>query len=264
MGEALEHLLDARREDPSSFATGAFAGRIVGDVAVSRCVVENASVQNATSIPKGSYYQGMTGGFVGYMEGVTEYDGLSDILGFTSNGLQALLNVIPGLGLGDLISLVENLVDLSKLIPTGYYNPVVSDCSIQLDDTSIGSSGTDYAGGFVGLQIGSIIENSSVDAPGKLSIVARQYAGGFSGVSRDAEMPGLLHNLGVNLIRVAEPESLVLKSSVSAHSLQVTATNHAGGFSGALAASYIVGSSVVTEDALSVSVDERFAGGMVG
>lgn len=263
LGEALEHLLDARREDPSSFATGAFAGRIVGDVAVSRCVVENASVQNAPSIPKGSYYQGMTGGFVGYMEGVTEYDGLSDILGFTSNGLQALLNVIPGLGLGDLISLVENLVDPNQLIPTGYYNPVVSECSVALASGSIGSADTDYAGGFAGVQIGAIVSGSTVSGAA-LTVAADEYAGGFTGLMRDAEMGGLLNNLGVNLIDVGSPQSLAADCTVSAGTLAVEAANHAGGFAGATAASYVVNPTVAVSGAAQVRATENCAGGIVG
>lgn len=263
LGDALKHLLDARREDPSSFATGAFAGRIVGDVAVSRCVVENASVQNAPSIPKGSYYQGMTGGFVGYMEGVTEYDGLSDILGFTSKGLQALLNVIPGLGLGDLISLVENLVDPSKLIPTGYYNPVVSDCSVALASGSIGSADTDYAGGFAGVQIGAIVSGSTVSGAA-LTVAADEYAGGFTGLMRDAEMGGLLNNLGVKLIDVGSPQSLAADCTVSAGTLAVEAANHAGGFAGATAASYVVNPTVTVSGTALVKTQKSYAGGIVG
>lgn len=263
LGDALEHLLDARREDPSSFATGAFAGRIVGDVEVSRCVVEDARVQNAPSIPDGSYYQGMTGGFVGYMEGVTEYDGLSDILGFTSNGLQALLNVIPGLGLGDLISLVENLVDPSKLIPTGYYNPVVSDCSVALASGSIGSAGTDYAGGFAGVQIGAVVSGSTVSGDA-LAVTANEYAGGFTGLMRDAEMGGLLNNLGVQLIDVGSPQSLAADCTVSAGTLAVEAANHAGGFAGATAASYVVNPTVTVSGTASVQTQESYAGGIVG
>lgn len=263
LGDALKQLLDARREDPSSFATGAFAGRIVGDVEVSRCVVEDARVQNAPSIPDGSYYQGMTGGFVGYMEGVTEYDGLSDILGFTLRGLQALLNVIPGLGLGDLISLVENLVDPSKLIPTGYYNPVVSDCSVALASGSIGSADTDYAGGFAAVQIGAIVSGSTVSGA-ELKVAADEYAGGFTGLMRDAEMGGLLNNLGVKLIDVGSPQSLAADCTVSAGTLAVEAANHAGGFAGAMAASYVVDSNVAVKSALDVRATQRFAGGLVG
>lgn len=263
LGDALEHLLDARREDPSSFATGAFAGRIVGDVEVSRCVVEDARVQNAPSIPDGSYYQGMTGGFVGYMEGVTEYDGLSDILGFTLRGLQALLNVIPGLGLGDLISLVENLVDPSELIPTGYYNPVVSDCSVALASGSIGSAGTDYAGGFAGVQIGAIVSGSTVSGDA-LAVTANEYAGGFTGLVRDAEMGGLLNNLGVKLIDVGSPQSLAADCTVSAGTLAVKAANHAGGFAGATAASYVVNPTVAVSGTALVQTQESYAGGIVG
>lgn len=49
-------LLDIYKTDPSALATGAFAGSIIGDVAVDDCIVEHAKV---TSV------NGSTGGFVG-------------------------------------------------------------------------------------------------------------------------------------------------------------------------------------------------------
>ena len=274
LGDALEDILDLRKKDPTTFATGAFAGRIIGDVNVNNCVVTNASVENApeASAADGSVNVGMTGGFVGYMEGVTEYDGLSDGLKITVDGLQTLLNIIPGIGLGDLLQLLKgNVIDTSKLIPTGYYNPVISGCSVSLNDDSIGTADTSYAGGFAGVQIGAIVENSNVEAK-HLAITAERFAGGFAGLMRDAEMEGLLNNLGVKLIEVGQPQSLALGSSVSAlSSLTVTANDHAGGFTGALAASHIVASKVNVKDALDVSATAveatpyaGFAGGMVG
>lgn len=275
LGNALKEILDLRKKDPTTFATGAFAGRIIGDVNVNNCIVTNASVENASgaSAADGSVYVGMTGGFVGYMEGVTEYDGLSDGLNIVVNGLQTLLNIIPGIGLGDLLQLLKgNVIDASKLIPTGYYNPVISGCSVSLNDDSIGTADTSYAGGFAGVQIGAIVENSSVEATQSLTITAERFAGGFAGLMRDAEMEGLLNNLGVKLIEVGQPQSLALGSSVSAlSSLTVTANDHAGGFTGALAASHIVASKVNVKDVLDVSATAveatpyaGFAGGMVG
>lgn len=274
LGNALKVILDLRKKDPTTFATGAFAGRIIGDVNVNNCIVTNASVENASgaSPADGSVYVGMTGGFVGYMEGVTEYDGLSDDLNIVVDGLQTLLNIIPGIGLGDLLQLLKgNVIDASKLIPTGYYNPVISGCSVSLNDSSIGTADTSYAGGFAGVQIGAIVENSSVEATQSLTITAERFAGGFAGLMRDAEMEGLLNNLGVQLIEVGQPQSLALGSSVAAPSLTVTASDHAGGFTGALAASYIVASKVNVKVALDVSASAveaapyaGFAGGMVG
>ena len=121
--DALTGLLDARSTDPTTFATGAFAGRIVGDVEVSNCeVTGTVSVNSITNY---------SGGFAGYAEGVTEYDGLSKLLGGIKKLLASLLNVIPGLGAGDLITiLLENGLDVGSLIPTGYYNPVISSCTV--------------------------------------------------------------------------------------------------------------------------------------
>lgn len=258
LGNALEEILDLRKDDPTTFATGAFAGRIIGDVNVNNCTVVNAKVENApgASAADSSVYVGMTGGFVGYMEGVTEYDGLSEGLGIVVSGLQTLLNIIPGVGLGDLLELIVGegkLISLDKLIPTGYYNPVISGCSVSLDDDSIGTADTSYAGGFAGVQIGAIVENSSVEAMRPLTITAERYAGGFAGLMRDAEMDGLLNNLGAKVIEVGQPQSAAVSVNVAAPALTVTANDHAGGFTGALAASYIVASEVNVTGALDVS-----------
>ena len=267
LGDALRSILNLRKSDPTTFATGAFAGRIVGDVAVLDCVVEGASVENAAA-PSGAVdasFIGMTGGFVGYAEGVTKYDGLSEGLNIGVDGLQTLLNIIPGVGLGDLIELLKgNAISLNKLIPKGYYNPVIARCSVGLADDAIGTLETDYAGGFVGLQIGTVIEDSHVTAAQDLAVSARRFAGGFAGLMRDAEMEGLLYNLGADLIRVGQPQSVAVGSTVSPLSLTVEAADHAGGFAGAMAASYVVDSNVAVKSALDVRATQRFAGGLVG
>ena len=96
--DVLSALLNARATDPTLYATGAFAGRLVGDVVVENCdVTGNVSVSNINE---------RTGGFVGYAEGVTQYEGLSEALGLTVDILSSLLNAIPGLGLRDLITIL--------------------------------------------------------------------------------------------------------------------------------------------------------------
>ena len=103
-----------------------------------------------------------TGGFVGYTVGVTQYDGLSHALGDLVKLLTNILNVIPGLGLGDLITiLLGNAIPLGKLIPTGYINAKFIDCSIDVLNIST-SSEKDYAGSFVGQQSGSIIKTALI------------------------------------------------------------------------------------------------------
>ena len=72
------------------------------------CVVNNASVASA---------KGISGGFVGFTEGVEKYDGLSGLTGAVVKVLAALLNIVPGVGLGDLITiLLQNDVPLGQLI----------------------------------------------------------------------------------------------------------------------------------------------------
>lgn len=235
LGGALESLLEIRSTDESAFATGAFAGRIYGDAEVSNCTAENVYVSNV---------KGMTGGFVGYTEGATEYSGLSTVLGGLTTVLEAILDVIPALGLGDLIVLLLDggLIDASQLIPTGYYNPVISGCTVS-DFTSgltIGSDSTNYAGGFVGNQIGSIIENCTVSSTNDYSVAAQYYAGGFAGVMRNAVIRGALNDLGVETdVPQLYPQSLTEGSSLVAN-VTVTAGSYAGGFTGAMANSYAV------------------------
>ena len=72
--DALGYVLDARKDDPTIFSTGAFAGRIVGDVEIDNCsVTGSVIVEN---------HKNNTGGFVGYVNGMTEYSGLSQAQGF--------------------------------------------------------------------------------------------------------------------------------------------------------------------------------------
>ena len=230
---ALGGLLDLRNEDPTSLATGAFAGRIDGKVLIKNCVVTNASVSNIA---------GMTGGFVGHSEGATQYDGLSEILTVTTDILTALLNALPGLGLGDLITLLlrNNIINVSQLIPTGYVNPMIEGCSVSLSNTTIGTSSSGKNGGFIGEQVGTIILDSKVLT--HATVLAETYAGGFSGVARNGVMKGTLSDLGVDLIRVAQPQSVT--QGCSTVGATVTAGSYAGGFTGALANSYSVNDTI--------------------
>lgn len=95
----VKNMLNVRAAAPSALATGAFAGRIVGDVEVSGCEVRGAKVSSAAQ---------MNGGFVGCVQGETRYDIASNLLSSLGGLLTNLLNIIPGLGLGDLITLLLN------------------------------------------------------------------------------------------------------------------------------------------------------------
>lgn len=167
----LQGLLTLHEKNPSNLATGAFAGRIYGDTKVTDCEVADVSVSSVSR---------MTGGFVGYVEGATRYDAVSGIVGALTNVLSKILNVIPFLGLGDLVDwLLSGTLGLNALIPVGYYNPVISNSSVNgfKKNVVIGNKDNPQAGGFVGAQIGAIIENSSVTSTNGFTVRATQYAG---------------------------------------------------------------------------------------
>ena len=257
--ETLSGLLNARAENPTRFATGAFAGRIEGDVRVQDCLVTNATVTNQNDY---------TGGFVGYSVGVTEYDGLSDALGLTANVLASLLNAIPGLGLGDLITvLLGNALPVGNLVPTGYYNPIIENCQVRnlneaVENHVLGSSERNYAGGFVGAQVGTQITDCAVLCNAKYTVQAANYAGGFAGLARDAEIKGLLTDIGVELVRVTQPQSLLLECQIQAPGVTVAGENNQGGFVGALANSYAINDNLSAE--LSVTGTGSCVGGFTG
>ena len=231
LGDFLRELLSVKKESPDTFATGAFAGRMIGDVLVEGCSVTNASVSSSHD---------MTGGFVGNVEGVTEYDGLSDKLGKTVETLEEVLNLIPGLGLGDLITVVldnPTLLNVKELIPTGYKSATIQDCDIQLSNGAIGMETTSFNGGFAGCQTGAKVSECTVT--GLSQVNAFQYAGGFAGVIRDAVILGLLDKVGVNLsdeviakLRGVDPSSENVDCSVAGDNWSVSSGEYAGGFTG--------------------------------
>ena len=261
--DTLSALLNARAAEPTRFATGTLAGRIEGDVRVENCHVTNATVYNQNDY---------TGGFVGYSVGVTKYDGLSSALGVTVKALASLLNAIPGLGLGDLITiLLGNALPVGSLIPTGYYNPIVRNCVVEnlnSDGTSIGAANTNYNGGFIGLQIGTRIENCSItkgtNIDSKYTVQAKEYGGGFAGLTRDAEIKGLLSSVGIDLVRVAQPQSLLLNCNIEVNQVTVEGENHLGGFSGALANSYAVNDKINATLSINGAASGTNIGGFAG
>ena len=251
--DTLSALLNARAIDPTIYSTGAFAGRLVGDV-----VVENCDVTGKASV---SNINGRTGGFVGYTEGVTQYDGLSKTLNVTVDVLSKLLNVIPGLGLGDLITiLLKNGLDVGSLIPTGYKNVVIKNCNVYgLSITT--AKDKDYAGGFIGQQVGTQIFNSSVQNS-TYSINTNEYGGGFVGISRDADIKGTLTKIGIDLIRGMQPQSLLQDCNLVNCNITVTGTNYQGGFTGAQTNSYAVNCGI--NGNMVVNATGSYAGGFSG
>lgn len=244
IGELLTNLLTIRAADPTSLATGAFAGRIVGDVEVSGCEVINASVSSINDY---------TGGFVGQVQGETLYTLLSGAVDGLVKLLAGVLNVVPGVGLGDLITLLlgdgENgILQAGRLMPRGYVNPLIADCSVDgfAADTTIGSSSKDYTGGFAGLMVGAVARDCAVTSNNAYTVTARLYAGGFAGLMRNDVLKGTLSSTGIELIRPknARAQAVVRGCKVAAPELKITAESCAGGFAGAMANSHAIDASV--------------------
>ena len=253
----LSDLLNLHKSNPSNLATGAFAGRIYGDAKVTNNEVDDVAVSSASD---------MTGGFVGYVEGATKYDIASNALGALTNVLGKILDVIPFIGLGDLARwLLDGTLGLNTLIPVAYYNPLLSDNHVTnfKQNVTLGNAAKDYAGGFVGLQMGTVIENSSVSSENAFAVQARYYAGGFAGAGRNGDVGGLLSKLGVHLLAVLRPQSLIEGSQVSAQNgFTVEAESYAGGFSGVMANSYAVNDDIA--GTVSVTATKTHAGGFTG
>ena len=199
----VSNLLHIRAADPTSLATGAFVGRVVGPVEISGCEVSDVSVKSINAY---------TGGFVGYVQGETLYDGISGLANGLVKLLAGLLNVIPGVGLGDVITLLldSNVIKAGQLIPIDYMNPVISACGVK--DFSANEVATavdkDYAGGFVGAMVGTIAQDCFVESANAYAVKSRLYAGGFAGLMRNDVMKGALSKLLGELVRVAQPQSV--------------------------------------------------------
>ena len=254
LGDTIQELLTLKSDDPDTYATGSFAGRVTGNVKIENCQVTNASVSNITD---------MTGGFAGYTEGVEEYDGTSKILGTSVALLSKLLNIIPGVGLGDLIELLlKKDINLGALIPTGYYKPEFESCSVALSENAgtVGTAKTSYNGGFVGVQTGTIMNLCTVS--GLTAVNAKNFAGGFAGLERDDTLQGALTSVvGVELS--IDVQSVQTNCKVDSAGLTVTAEeNYAGGFNGCMANS--ISETGTLTDLDKVTANQDYAGGYTG
>ena len=253
--KTLTDVLDARKKDPTALATGVIAGRVEGNVEISNIEIENENVKNLNDY---------TGGFIGYMSGKTQYDGLSKALGGTAKLLANILNVIPGLGLGDLITiLLGNAIPLKDLIPTGYINAKIVNCNINGLTISTASD-KKYAGGFIGMQKGAIVESCSVTG-GTNAISGKNFVGGFVGLARDDVIKGTLS--GALDIETKLPkmntESLLLNCSLNNAVQSVSGESYIGGFAGGMANASTVNCSI-TSNALTVTASGNYAGGFAG
>lgn len=242
-------------KDPKSFSTGAFAGVVKGNVQISDCHVEGLSgVSNANS---------WTGGFVGYISGITKYEALSGVLKGVTDALSTLLNLIPVLGLGDLITTLLNggVLSVGNLIPIGYVNPVFSNCSVSANDTI---SGQNYTGGFAGETIGAVMTGCSVN--GTESVNGTDYSGGFIGRASNAVVAGALDHLGIQIADF--PVNTVMLGCSINGSANVSATGssgkesgYAGGFIGEMRNSYAVNCSI---SSLGTVSGKDYTGGFAG
>ena len=242
-------------KDPKSFSTGAFAGVVKGNVQISDCHVEGLSgVSNANS---------WTGGFVGYSSGITKYEALSGALKGVTDALSTLLNLIPVLGLGDLITTLLNggVLSVGNLIPIGYVNPVFSNCSVSGSNTI---SGQNYTGGFAGETIGVVMTGCSVN--GTESVNGTDYSGGFIGRASNAVVAGALDHLGIQIADF--PVNTVMLGCSINGSANVSATGnsgkesgYAGGFIGEMRNSYAVDCSI---SSLGTVSGKDYTGGFAG
>lgn len=256
LGKTLGDVLDARKKDPTALSTGAIAGRVEGQVEFSNIEVNNADVKNVN---------GYTGGFVGYAVGSTQYEGLSNALGNLVKLLTNILNVIPGLGLGDLIKiLLGNAIPLDKLIPTGYINPKIMNCNINGLTISTASD-KEYAGGFIGMQKGAIVESCSVTG-GTNTIGGKNFVGGFVGLARDDVIEGTLSGaLDIeSKLPKMNTESLLLNCSLNNAVVSVSGESYIGGFAGGLANASTVNCNVKSDNTLTVTASGNYAGGFAG
>lgn len=265
----LSNLLNARAEDPSVKATGAFAGRLVGDALIENCAV--------TGSVKVSSVNDKTGGFIGYSIGTTEYSGLSQALGAVAGGLTTVLNLVPVLGLGDLVTILlgNNTLPLGQLIPTGYKAPTINSCEVSGLMNTIGAMDTEFNGGFIGHQIGTKI-NDSIVRNSTFTVNAKNYGGGFCGNMRDAEIKGTLDGVGVDLseailtaLRDAEanihPQSVTQRSQIKDCIYTVQGGNMLGGFVGVQNSGVLVDDTIdCSENDLIVSAMGNRAGGFSG
>ena len=254
--DTLTNVLNARKKDPTALATGAIAGRVEGQVELSDIEVVNVNVKNVNH---------NTGGFVGYVVGTTQYDGLSKALGGTAKILSKILNVIPGLGLGDLITiLLGNVIKLDNLIPIAYINPTIDNCNIEKLSLST-SKDKDFVGGFVGKQVGAIISNCTIKKS-TFNVVGKDFVGGFVGLCRDSTIKGVLSDVGVavNNLPKMKPESLLLNCQLNIDSLSVNGESYVGGFTGGLANSSAVNCSAVSSKSMDIQATGTYAGGFAG
>ena len=248
--------LSGLKPDPQSLATGGFAGVVKGNIQIENCNVENLhGVSNAND---------RTGGFAGYVSGMTQYDLVSSGLGGLVTTLTKILNLIPLLGVGDLLTVLLNggLLSVKDLIPVGYVNPSIQNCSVSGDTSVTGQKST---GGFAGEAIGAVMKNCSVG--GSTTVSGNDCSGGFVGRSANAVVAGALSSLGIELMGNFPVNTVMLNCridgavNVSAQGTPSKESGYAGGFIGEMRNSYAVDCSI---SSLGTVSGKDYTGGFAG
>lgn len=273
LNEFVENLFDLSATDASVFSTGAFAGIIQGNVTVRNCHVKNLDTVLSRN--------GLTGGFAGSIKGVPLYDLSGEIVHL----LKAILNAIPFLGLGDLITLLlgGGLIDLKNLFPRGYINARVDGCSVSYAQEAEIKSNGGYVGGFAGYIQGAFINDcalktdSDVSEKNTLTIAGPERIGGFAGTVDIGVIQGTLDELGLELVNTStlfRTSSLVTNCHVGdEHSIielipfgsNKDGYKLFGGFSGAVYSSYIAQCTVKgIADIGSIEAPVQYVGGFAG
>lgn len=263
--EPILNLLLGDNENLTNYATGILAGRVVGQVSISGIEITNATIDNAS--------RGYTGGIAGYVTGSTQYDGISNALGGLAIFLTDILNLIPGLGLGDLIDILlgsdSGLIKVGELIPVGYVAPVITGCTIDgltAPDGAIGNTDSSYAGGLAGYLVATTVSNCEVKGAA-LSLTGKNYVGGFAGAVRNGSVDGALDLDSILDLKPWDytPQSIVFQSKVTTTSVEVKASgDFAGGFAGGLANAYMINDVLDSTGSVSVSATGDSAGGFAG
>lgn len=271
--DTLVGLLNTRAADPASLATGAFAGRVIGKAVIEDCEVEAISVSAVKTAYEDTDGNGDiddpdgkivgVGGFVGHAEGTTNYDLLSGALDTVVNALAYLLNVIPGLGLGDLINvLLDNALPVGDLIPTGYVSPRITNCTVNNGTVSV-DEGKYGVGGFAGSLVGTVVKGCKVENS-SMNISAHHFGGGFAGVARDGIIKGTLSGLGIDVLAQLHPQTELINCSIENSAITVEGCWYLGGFVGVLANSYCINDDIDALSVITVSGERDYIGGFAG
>lgn len=90
---------------------------------------------------------------------------------------------------------------------------------------------------------GAVAQGCTVESANPYTVTAGLFAGGFAGLMRNDAMKGALSELGIQLVRDAQPQSAAAGCTVVSR-VTASAASYAGGFTGAMANSFAVDSGV--------------------